>query len=165
MIVNKDYSEDLASRGINTAATDTKSWSNTAERKRTGKSSGRRKRKNVQIRKLTKKSNKLKKSTKSLVKHGTESGCIHEKVEEENEVNQDDKPNKDLMDIEVNSNCASPEKRYAAQDVVSIRNNSIVNNSSTYNNKSMLNIIGGKREKKKLSSLNKPVNDNIIVQK
>mmetsp|Transcript_19259 Transcript_19259/g.18949 ORF Transcript_19259/g.18949 Transcript_19259/m.18949 type:complete len:90 (-) Transcript_19259:2059-2328(-) len=49
-----DYSENQFSRGIDTAATDTKSLTNTTERKRTGKGTLRRKRKNIHIRKLNK---------------------------------------------------------------------------------------------------------------
>ena len=66
---NQDYSEDQLSRGINTAATDTKSCTNTSDRKRVGKSAVRRKRKNINIRKLNKNKIGKKKSTKSLAKN------------------------------------------------------------------------------------------------
>jgi len=82
--LNHEISDDISLRKIDTAATDSKSCSNSQSfnTKRLGKSEGRRKRKNVLIRKLTKRGSKAKKSTKSLIK--TENECIHEKVEEEN---------------------------------------------------------------------------------
>jgi hypothetical protein len=66
---NQEYSEDQFSRGIDTAATDSKSCTNTTERKKIGKSAVRRKRKNINIRKLSKKPTRQKKSTKSLCKN------------------------------------------------------------------------------------------------
>ena len=80
-----DQTDEIGSRRIDTAATDTKSMTSgtySTHMRRVGKSLGRRKRKNVNIRRITKRGSKIKKSTKSLVK--SENECIHEKVEEEN---------------------------------------------------------------------------------
>ena len=96
--------------------------------RRIGKSLCRRKQKNVSIRKINKRTSKLKKSSKSLVKHNT--GCIHEKVEDES--------------IEVRP--AVIEKHYI-QNVTMM-----VSQDKT-------------SKKSKLSSLQKPVNELILLQK
>ena len=122
---------DNVSRPIETAATDSKSQTNITQSvtmKRIGKSLNRRKQKNLNIRKINKRTNRLKKSAKSLVKHDNE--CIHEKVEDEN--------------MEVRP--AVIEKHYS-QDVTTM-------------------VSPDKSSKKsKLSSLRKPVNELILLQK
>lgn len=164
----QEYSEDHMSRRIDTAATDSKSLTNTTDRNRLNKSGSRRKRKNIQIRKLSKKNSRLKKSTKSLAKVDPDNDWIHERVEEEKEENEfacDDKDNRDLKDLEIEAPDLEPERRYNVQSIASIRNNSIVNNSCTYSNRSMINALGTKKEKRKLSSLRKPVNECVVMQK
>ena len=64
---NPNYTEEVASRGVDTAATDTNSMTTTTDRKRTAKSFIRRKRKN-----MNKKLAKIKKNSKSSTKVGTE---------------------------------------------------------------------------------------------
>ena len=156
---NQDYSEERFSRGIDTAATDTKSITNGTERKRVGKTSVRRKRKNVNIRKLSKKPGRNKKSSKSVVK--TTQECIHEKVEEEDE-NEMVKNNNDLKDIEVESVPPEP-KIYNMNNVNSLRNSSMINSGKNFSNRSMISAYPGKKESRRVTSIKKPVSDTVIV--
>lgn len=102
----QEYSEDQLSRGIDTAPTDSKSMTNTTEKKIYNNGSIRRKR-NINIRKINKKSGKGKKSAKSMGRSGP-GEWIHEKVEEEDEVELKSNNNKDLDDIEVDLIAARP---------------------------------------------------------
>jgi hypothetical protein len=82
---DQNVGDEVMSRPIETAATDSKSLTSGTQNsgiRKVGKSLGRRKRKNINIRRLTKRGSKLKKSAKSLIQN--EDNCIHEKVEEEN---------------------------------------------------------------------------------
>lgn len=97
--------------------------------RRVGKSLQRKKRKNIQIRKLTKRGSKLKKSTKSLT--GEDNDAIHEKNEDEVEEAKVLSPEKRLPE-HIPFDVPSPEK-------------------------------GSKRSK--LSSIQKPVNQLIRMQK
>lgn len=153
------------SRRIETAATDTKSLTTNTDRKRLGRSAVRRKRKNIQIRKLNKKSNKLKKSTKSLVKVDPDNDWIHEKnEEEENDVNYATPFNTDLKELEIQSH-TEPDKSQNLYEVVSIRNSSVVNNSSTYGNHLINTPFGSKKESRKVTSMKKPVSEWVVLQK
>lgn len=158
-----ELSEEYLSRRIDTAATDTKSLTTATERKRLGKSASRRKRKNINIRKISKRPAKLK-STKSFAKVDPDNDCIHERVEEENDFAYPEPQNTDLKNIDINNTVIEPEKRYAGA-VSSIRNNSIGNYSSVFSNQSAINPNLSKKEKRKLASLSKPVNDSIIMLK
>ena len=126
-----EIEHDDVSRPTETAATDSKLQTDitqNANMKRIGKSLGRRKQKNVNIRKINKRTSKLKKSAKSLFKHNND--CIYEKVEDEN----------------VKVWPPVIEKQYI-QDV-----NMMVSPDKT-------------SKKSKLSSLQKPVNELILLQK
>ena len=161
----QEYNEDHISRRIDTAATDSKSLTNTTDRKRIGKSAARRKRKNINIRKLNKKSSKIKKSTKSLAKGDPDNECIHERVEEEdNDVCYQNPFNNDLKELDMDSNI-EPEKAYNVQSITSIRNSSVVNTSANYNSSLLGSTFGGKKDKKKLSSVTKPANEMVMMQK
>lgn len=161
---SKDYSEEHNSRGINTAATDSKSCTNTSERKRLGKSAVRRKRKNINIRKINKpKPNRQKKSAKSLAKN-LPNEWIHERIEEENDCEDIINNNNDLWDLDIDSVAAEPEKNLNVYNVASIRNNSMVNGSSTYNNRSSVGNLIVNKESRRVKSIRKPVSDIIIVQ-
>lgn len=162
---NQVYSEDHLSRRIDTAATDSKSLTTATDRKRIGKSAVRRKRKNIQIRKLTKKPNRMKKSGKSLAKIDPDNDCIHEKVEEENEVPFQDPNNNDLKEIDIDSNFMEPDRAYNVGHAVAIRNTSFMSNAASFSNGSMLDSVSGKKDKKKLSSIQKPANDIITMVK
>lgn len=150
-----EYSEDQFSRGIETAPTDTKSLTNTTERK-TGKGSNRRRRKNINIRKLSKK-NRTKKSTKSVAKPRE---CIQEKVEEEDEVDLVQN-NDDLKDIENSSSLVEPKKVYQIGDTTSIRNTSIMNNGTNFSNRSVITATPGMKESRRARSIKKPVNRTV----
>lgn len=154
------------SRRIETAATDTKSLTTNTDRKRLGRSAVRRKRKNIQIRKLNRKSNKFKKSAKSLVKVDPDNDWIHEKNEEdeENDENYAAPFNNDLKELEIKSH-TEPEKVQNLYEVMSIRNSSVINNSSTYGNNLIGNPFGSKKESRKTTSMKKPVSELIVLQK
>jgi hypothetical protein len=159
---NHEYSEDQLSRGIDTAATDSKSCTNTTERKKVGKSAVRRKRKNINIRKLIKKPIRQKKSTKSIWKN-LPNEWIHEKVEEENDADELIH-NDDLLDLDADSVLASPEKIYNAYNIAANRNNLYANNNSTYNNRSSMNSLILSKESRRTKSIKKHVNEVITMQ-
>jgi len=124
----------------------------------------RRKKKNINIRKLNKKGGRGKKSAKSVARSGP-GECIHEKVEEEDEVELKSNNNNDLKDIEVDPIIAEPQKMYNIHNTNSIRNSSILNNISNFSNRSMISGYPGSKESRRTKSIKKPVSESVIMMK
>lgn len=117
----------------------------------------RRKRKNINIRKLSRKS-RGKKSAKSVAKVKE---CIQEKVEEEDEIDIIPNNNNDLKEIETNSSVIEPKRMYNLNEVTSLRNAPMMNNGSNYVNRSIITANSGTKESRRARSIKKPVNGTI----